>query len=907
MADQQNVVQDEGGHARYFKFDRSEPADAIEAMALAAETGRAGATAQESARNFLLANAATLGIAPEGAASLELSAGIAPSPEGQALRFESEKRIMDTTTVTYVQTMFGLPIHEAGVSVTTQGPANEVAAASSTLHYDIEAPAPASGLVPLTASGPDASNGAYDDLVRRALGKFGPRARINGTRLMVYRYDAERRLESHPHDKHGLGFCGGIPSLPLEPAPAAIADGTHYIVVDALFTLPDKAWGTMNWRAFIEVDSGAVLYLRALVDCASALVFERDPITKTGLAANLPSASAAALDALRDNVTLSNLSPAVGGTQSLSGTHVRLFDNSAPAIGAPTRVTPFNFDYVSRTNDFAAANAYYHCNRFFQLVGDLGFSIASYFDGTAFPVRVDHRGLGNVVNANCPGNAMANGIGQVNFALAHTGDVANPISIGADWRVVIHEIGGHGILWDHVNSPNFGFAHSAGDSIAAILNDPGSAAPDRFVTFPWVNIGRRHDRPVNGWGWGGANDVGGYSSEQILATTHFRIYRSLGGDAAAPAAKDFAARSTVYLILRAVGQLTPVTNPPSPLAWEGQLETADVGVWNSTSPPGAYAGGAYHKVIRWAFEKQGLFRAPGAPATVEGVAPSVDVFIDDGRNGEYPYQPNHWSCGDIWNRTAPGTGGGLHEEPIVGQTNYAYVRIKNRGSQPATNVVVKGFHALPGAGLAFPGDWAPMTTAQLAAPNVAAGDMAGVVVGPFQWTPSQVGHECMFFSVSAQGDAGNIDGRVVGPIPEWRLVPHDNNLGQRNVHPVEAPLTGVQRGIEWERLPFWIRNHGRKAVRTTVEVKLPAWLAKLGWAFNVPQAARRKLVIKPGEMAKVTLAEAKKGRPIAPEDFARQRDRNIVVTVLQEGIPVGGMTFQLTAPRNVRPKPVRPG
>ena len=41
------------------------------------------------------------------------------------------------------------------------------------------------------------------------------------------------------------------------------------------------------------------------------------------------------------------------------------------------------------------------------------------------------------------------------------------------------------------NSPNFGFSHSAGDSIAVILNDPETQAPDRFVSFPWVNIGRR--------------------------------------------------------------------------------------------------------------------------------------------------------------------------------------------------------------------------------------------------------------------------------------------------------------------------------------------------------------------------------------------------------------------------------
>ena len=136
-------------------------------------------------------------------------------------------------------------------------------------------------------------------------------------------------------------------------------------------------------------------------------------------------------------------------------------------------------------------------------------------------------------------------------------------------------------------------------------------------------------------------------------------------------------------------------------------------------------------MIRWAFEKQGVFRATGAPVTAEGKPPAVDVYIDDGRHGEYPFQPNHWSCTDIWNRTTAGAGGGGHQEPIVGRANYAYVRIKNRGTTQATNVIVKGFHCLPGVGLEFPTDWVPMTTAQLTAPNLAANDSVGVVVGPF--------------------------------------------------------------------------------------------------------------------------------------------------------------------------------
>src|SRR5712691_2701151 len=263
----------------------------------------------------------------------------------------------------------------------------------------------------------------------------------------------------------------------------------------------------------------------------------------------------------------------------------------------------------------AAVNAYYHCDRFFRLVQGLGFTLGTFFSGTTLPTPVDHRGRMNTtdgveVNAHCLGTGSS-GILRTTFALADTADTANPIGIACDWRVVLHELGGHGILYPHVHSANFGFSHSAGDSFAAILNDPISVAADRFVTFPWVNIGRRHDRPVNGWAWYGLNDVGGYSTEQILATTHFRIYRSLGGDAALPAglgSRQFAARFTSYLILRAVASLSPAANPPKvDSGWTQALAAADLGDWTSEGD----IGGAYGKVIRWAFEKQGLYQPAG--------------------------------------------------------------------------------------------------------------------------------------------------------------------------------------------------------------------------------------------------------------------------------------------------------
>ena len=892
------VQTDSAGVPRYVSFPAGEPVQGLGPLAPQAQSDQ-----------FLLRNAALLALPAATLKSLAVPIASLPEPELNALRAEVQKRVMDSVVLGYAQTYFGLPVIGAGVSVTLRDEPRAVLAATSTVQHDIQVARPTDEAIKRASVWLLRQPGASVQLTE--VGLTEPQdgidiaqrdTRINSARLVILRFDAQHRQGGHDHaptpaptpattpgnEPVGLQEAP-LPSLPLPPLPDSIRDGDFYVAIELCFTVTTPPWGRLNWRMYIDVATLAILKLEPLVDHANAAVFLRDPITKgSGLA---PSATSVQLNPLRDSVTLPGLVAPSGGTQALSGEFVRVIDAVAPTVAVPTTGAPYNFSYDTRSNDFAAANTYFQCDRFFRMVRDLGFDVPSYFDGTSFPVSADHRGFGgNVINARCPGNAVGNGIGTVEFALADLTDTANPMGIAADWRVVLHELGGHGILWDHVNSPNFGFAHSAGDSFGAILNDPGSGAPDRFLTFPWVNIGRRHDRtPAGGWGWGGSNDVGGYSSEQVLCSTLFRMYRSIGGDSASVPRREFAARTAAYLILRAVGQLTPGTNPGNALGFEQQLETADAGVWNPTLPAETHAGGAYWKVIRWAFEKQGLYKAPGAASTAEGAAPPVDVYIDDGRHGEYSFQPNHWSCTDIWSRRSSGDGGGVHEEPVVGATNYAYVRIKNRGTLAATGITVKGFHCQPGIGLTYPDDWEPMTTAQLGAPDLAAGDAAGVVVGPFEWTPSQVGHECMFFSVSNSADPSNIEGRITGSIPEWRLVPHDNNIGQRNVHPVAMTLTR----LELARRVFWLRNPFDRQVKVKLSAQLPKLLLERGWRLDFVSAGGPSFGMAAGARKEILFAMAA-GQPFDRAALPKaQSERTILITGEADGIPLGGMSYVL--------------
>ncbi len=861
-----------------------------------------------------------------------------PALRGTEYRLSEEKTYFDSTTEGFYQTHLNVPVWGAGVTVTMKHNPTRVVSAVNTSLADVSAELPPDDVIErwrdilerVESKSPKRASDALDDderktetgpfvadllrgyAFRRTTGRAAEaarrrarRARLLSGRFFIYRYDPDERLPRQPEPQEpgpDIGLAGDEagsplvedtePTLPLPPVSDSIEPGADYLVAELVFFYPTSEWGDINWRALVELETGSVLYLRALAAHVNGKVFVLDPVTESGNAANGPAANSATLNGFKDDEPLLNLDAPVGGIQSLTGSHVALSEEESPVVTAPTESTGTDFDYDARTNNFAAVNAYYHANRFFDLVADLGFPLASYFGGTTFPVPVDHRGLGTAINAHCVGTGS--GIDHLCYALADTTDVANPIGIAVDWRVHLHELGGHGILHDHVGGPNFGFAHSAGDSMAVILADPESQAPDRFLLAPFVPaVPRRHDRPVATWAWLGPNDVGGYSTEQILSTSLFRVYRSIGGDSTSLSRREFAARYMAYLILRTVGTLTPATNPTNGATFANSMIATDLLNWTSEG----IDGGAYGKVIRWAFEKQGMYQ-PGTPApgsvTTVGDPPAVDVYIDDGRAGEYQYLGVHWATTTIWNRLAV-DGGTTHQPPVLGATNYAYVKIKNRGTQQANNVVVRGYHTLPGAGLLWPTDFVAFTTPQLSAGTLGANNSQEKTVGPFQWTPNinAYGHDCMLMIVSATNDPSNIDNFTAGEvIPEWRLVPNDNNVGQRNVNPVPGGGGGGGLMAGLHEFSFWVGNPnpGREVI--DVSVQLPAILEERGWdlgfrglrtnRFKLDSRHRRELVL-----------ELTPGASFEPADVEAAADRDIVLTVAAGGAVIGGMTYRL--------------
>jgi len=839
-----------------------------------------------------------------------------PTRSEAQLHRSKVKDIAGSTVVNYIQSYRGLPIWRADFSVHIAPNPMRVTSSSSTLHDSIK-----------LGNDPEKAAEYQEQLNPEALTELlGIKkdkrvSKINGMRLVIYQYDPDQRTEPEaPKEEKAVSFEEAAPTLPLPPLPETIEAGLHYVVAEVFFDLDMPEWKGLHWLALIEPISGAVLYLRALVSAATGKVFRMDPISITGDSALIPAANEASLNPLRTSVTLTDL--IASSPQDLRGAYVDWEEIEQPTVTEPKINPPFDFDYNVKTTDFTSINAYHHVNWFFNLIKGMGFDLATYFDGTTFPVPVDPWSLGGStnVNAHCVGNAAGNGIGHFCFASAQAGQM---VGIADDVRVVIHEFG-HGLLWDNVNSPNFGFAHSAGDALGAILMDPTSIAPDRFLTFPWPQSGsgpldRRHDRSVaDGWGWFGNKYNTQYNGEQVLSTTLFRLYRSVGGDSPHAGDRAWASRYVSYLIIKAIGTLTNTTKDPR--IFVTALMNADLTTTNFEGHP----GGALHKVIRWAFEKQGLFQpnaVPGAPTpvTTEGNPPDVDVYIDDGRHGEYQYLYAFWESQDMWVRHSP-DGGTTHQEPVVGKPNYMYVRVKNRGTQTANKVLVKAYHCNPGSGLAWPDHWGPMDTPQLSA-SVPIPSGGEVVVGPFEWKPEVSGHECLLAIASATGDLGN-DTTVFSPIPHSRLVPFDNNVGQRNVYPVL--INDWKKLPEYvNKIPFKVVNPLRKSVKVELVPVLPRELTKKEYWILFSNEGGNKFELGPRENRKVIFSIVKQpripsrrpwkrisirpkpgiaqpeemlegdGQSVLEESLSISRPIKFRIVMLIDGQNMGGMTYVL--------------
>jgi hypothetical protein len=344
------------------------------------------------------------------------------------------------------------------------------------------------------------------------------------------------------------------------------------------------------------------------------------------------------------------------------------------------------------------------------------------------------------------------------------------------------------------------------------------------------------------------------------------------------------------LLLKTVQKAVPLTNPEHAEDFADFMMEADTDLMMLPSIVDNVPLGAFHKVVRWAFEKQGAYQADGQEGDFEGLPPAVDVYIDDGRNGEYAYLADFWSSTDLVNRNAS-DGGQDHQVPILGTTNYLYVRVQNRGAETAENVVLKAYHCIPSGGLVWPQDWQAMQTPQINFPGTIPQGVTEYI-GPFEWIPTNQGHECLMVTVRADGDETNTES--VTNIPHWALIPHDNNIGQRNV----APAPGFSGGDDeftsaFEVYQFTVKNPFKKDIEVNLEVVLPPFLQTKGWRLDFPQTGSRFTVKNFDRVGVLVKMKMIAGQPFSRQDVINSRDRDIVVRMISEDGLIGGMTYRI--------------
>ena len=573
--------------------------------------------------------------------------------------------------------------------------------------------------------------------------------------------------------------------------------------------------------------------------------FERDPASMgpaETLQQRAPTRGAAALDALRNPpawLPVSAPNPFALALDDPAGSGERWVEVRESRLRRPAHVAvqqvAIGTDPALRSHDLGALHAWQRGTALFERITAYGLQPLQLFRLAGLPLVMRHhdalRGAndGRAINAQVQlaGEALPLDepyrrdrlpLLEVVFGIASTTHGAierparprlEPLGLAADPRWAWHEFG-HVLCYASTGDIELPFAHSAGDAMAAIAADPDSGlqeAPARHITFPWVRTGRRHDRnPMLGWCWCGRRNTRrlagvqrrpmaytGYFAEQLLSSSLFRAYEALGGASAGRGEQRRRASDyTLYLLMRATALLGPAATVPSASAdqFVSALIDADVGTtsWNvlPTWAPGpqrpmARTGGTAHKVIRWAFEQQGLYAVDDAATPVAwaegpGLPPAVDVHIPgqgDRATGGYAPVPLGWDDGNVqpWHASA----GAIH---WVGNT--IDVQVRNRGTEPALDVEVTAWVSPPG-GLAW------VSAGQVAVPHI--GPEGGIQPVSFASPLAAAPGAVVLVIASCDGDRANSDplaalpcAFATPPTDAERLldlVANDNNMGLR--------------------------------------------------------------------------------------------------------------------------------
>jgi zinc metalloprotease ZmpB len=127
-------------------------------------------------------------------------------------------------------------------------------------------------------------------------------------------------------------------------------------------------------------------------------------------------------------------------------------------------------------------------------------------------------------------------------------------------------------------------------------------------------------------------------------------------------------------------------------------------------------------------------------------------------------------------------------------------------------------------------------------------------------------------------------------IPEWRLVPNDNNIGQRNVYPISGGGTSGF-AADFDQLQFMMKNPMLTTVGMKVQITLPAFLQKLGWRVEFLNPGGASFPLRTGESQYIKM-KIIPGADFTPADIPAN-DKTIQLWGYAGGILVGGVSYTL--------------
>jgi hypothetical protein len=699
--------------------------------------------------------------------------------------------------------------------------------------------------------------------------------------LIVYRY---HRVENHPPKppakptEHRKNF---LVAVKTHMSAAMVDDvgpqeGQYFLAWDMTATTQEPHHA---WRILVDAMTGRLIQVIDLFQYATGTgrVYDPNPIVTsgdTGLSSGTPVAT---LTAETKIVTVPRLDSADSdGKLHLDGSFVHMEEIESPTFPEPVSATG-DFDFPVDDRNFLDAMAYFHIDRFQHYVQtQLGLANCANYS-----IAVDPQGFNGADNSHYYNNQLTFGEGGIPDA--------------SDAMVVLHEYG-HAIQ-DNVNpgfdDPVSGVGEGFGDFLAAVYYDDMHADPNatRGLMMSWdANTtdgtwqGRRYDVD---WLFDGPEYTGtvdNHIAGELWCATMFEVYRKLGGDSSYAGVRRLARDLVIRLHLQANPNVPASGATAQQMGQQVEAADADLSDWRGL------ADGLHKKTIYDTFRRRHLSGYPQK---------TVDVYVDDGRHGGYGsasgndlfseelWDENYWNTQDIWVKesayvsTAAQAAGtpSDHVEPAVGSKAYLYGRVKNRGASGSGPVTVRAFHCSPGVGLVWPDDWVEMDATLVSQPtNILPGVSNGIVVGPFTWTPTQVGHECVLVVVECANDPAVTQDLVVGASVEHsNLVPFDNNIAQRNLSPTASKGTMV-RG-------FYV--HNPYAEVSTVALHFDADLPE-GWRFRTDLVNPKSIRLGPLERRWVELTiDQAGGGAVANFD----REYTLTVTGTVDERMIGGMTF----------------